>query len=100
MTPSRILDTTPTTEPSDPGTDHGHTCTTQNGRTRNPDPARGKCGKPAVVEVMRTCCDAPGVIYWCTEHLTENTTMCPLGCIHCRHRCDPGVCLHRIITPL
>lgn len=95
ITPSRILDEDTVT------TNHNHpTCTAQNGKTSTPEPSRGACGKPAVVEVIRTCCDAPGIIYWCASHLTENTILSPIGCVQCRHRCNPGVCLHRIINPI
>lgn len=97
MTPSRILDTN---EQTDPITSNGHTCTTSKRRTPVPDPSVGRCGKPAAVEVIKTCCDSQVVHYWCNEHLTGHTTRYPLGCAQCGHVCHPGECLHRIINPI
>lgn len=96
-TPSRILDTN---EQTDPITSNGHTCTTSKRKTATPEPVNGeRCGKPAAVEVIKTCCNSRAVHYWCAQHYAANTTG-PVGCVQCMHVCRPGVCLHRIINPI
>lgn len=96
-TPSRILDTN---EQTDPITSNGHTCTMSARRTRRPDPGAEKCGKPAVYEVIKTCCTDQRVHYWCAPCYTEHTTTHPIGCAQCEHVCYPGECLHRIVNPI
>ncbi len=75
------------------------TCTKRKTTVRKMRPDAEKCGKPAVYEVLRTCCDAPNINYRCADHTDVNPTPA-VGCVHCLHVCRAGVCLHRILNPI
>jgi hypothetical protein len=57
------------------------------------------CGKRAVVEAIRTCCEHSEPTYWCHDHVDLCTTS-PIRCPYCLHWCHPGFCFHRIINTI
>jgi hypothetical protein len=58
-----------------------------------------ECGAVATHSVIFTCCDGR-VTYACDEHTDTFFEGRPNVCRKCLHRCIPGVCCHRIVTPL